>query len=58
MRILLYKYRIFYMYRTSMQISVALSLTLVFLATVFAGPKPKTYLVETADPEPEHYVSI
>ena len=41
-----------------MQISVALSLTLVFLATVFAGPKPKTYLVETADPEPEHYVSI
>merc|ERR1712071_561134 len=38
-------------HRTSMKFSVALSLTLVFLATVFATPKPKTYLVETADPE-------
>merc|ERR1712071_205123 len=38
-------------HRTSMKFSVALSLTLVFLATVFAVPKPKTYLVETADPE-------
>merc|ERR1712071_618396 len=38
-------------HRTSMKFSVALSLTLVFLATVFAAPKPKTYLVETADPE-------
>merc|ERR1712071_342944 len=38
-------------HRTSMKFSAALSLTLVFLATVFAAPKPKTYLVETADPE-------
>merc|ERR1712071_205877 len=38
-------------HRTSMKFSVALSLTLVFLATVFAAPKPKTYLVKTADPE-------
>merc|ERR1712071_430897 len=38
-------------HRTSMKFSVALSLTLVFLATVFATPKPKAYLVETAAPE-------